>query len=99
MIVSAALIACITAVTGLPAPLEMPHVELLSRYEMRIRYPLYANFWGLSFPGLIVMRKGRERQVRAHEYVHHWQRVAGVDPRAPASEAIAVMTQERCGGL
>ena len=103
MIVSAALIACITLATGLPTPSEMPREEVLTIAEMQERYPEYAHYWGLyiyeAWPGFVVLRWSRQHQARVHEYTHHWQVMAGVNPETPEAEAVAVMTQGRCGGL
>ena len=103
MTISAALVACITLATGLPAPAEMPREEILTIEEMQERYPKYAHFWGIyvydTWPGLVVLRRSRQHQVRAREYVHVWQVMAGVNPETPEAEAQAMLAQTACGGL
>ena len=98
-----ALLACVALATGLAIPPEMPVEEVLAPAVFDSRHPGYERMAGLYFslprPGLVVLRKGFEKHVRAHELAHHFQAMAGMDPLHPMAEAQARYVQLRCRGL
>ncbi len=96
-----ALAVCVALLSGLPVPAAMPQMVVLSQEDMAARNPDLANSWGWyepdPWPGTIVMRVGHKRHVLAHEFTHHLQVSAGVDPETAEAQTVARIAQRRWG--